>query len=207
MGQKTNPTGFRLALDKNWQSTWHDDKRYAQLLEKDTKIREFLRGRLRSAGVDEIDIQRSIGEIEINISVARPGLVIGRGGQNIEELKKELNSMIDEKFHLNVTEVSNPDLSATLIADAMVGSIMRRYPYKRAAKSNLRKVMEAGAKGIKIEVAGRLGGGTIARTEKFAQGSVPTSTIRQKIDYAFDEAVTGKGTIGIKVWINGKEDH
>lgn len=196
-----------MALNKNWQSTWHDDKRYADLLEKDTKIREFLRERLQSAGVDEIDIQRSIGEIEINISVARPGLVIGRGGQNIEKLKKELNSMIDEKFNLNVTEVNDPDLSARLIADAMVGSIMRRYPYKRAAKSNIRKVMEAGAAGIKIEVAGRLGGGTIARTEQFAQGSIPTSTLNKEIDYALAEAVTHSGTIGIKVWINkGKEN-
>lgn len=193
-------------MNKNWQSTWHNDKHYAELLEKDTKIREFLRRRLQSAGVDKIGIQRSIGEVEINISVARPGLVIGRGGQNIEKLKKELNAMIDERFNLNVTEVDNPDLSARLIADAMVGSIMRRYPYKRAAESNIRKVMDAGAKGIRIGVSGRVGGGVYARTEKFSQGSIPTSTLKENIDYAVDEAVTGNGTIGIKVWINKEQN-
>lgn len=202
MGQKTNPIGFRLALNKNWQSVWQDRKNYARLLEKDVRIRDFLRRRLRPAGVDRVEIQRSIGEVEINISVARPGLVIGRGGQNIEKLKEELNEMIEEKFKLNITEVSNPDLSARLIAEDIAASVMRGYPYKRAVRSGMRRVMEAGAGGVKVEISGRLGGGTIARTEKFVQGSIPTSTLKEMIDYGFAEAFTKYGTIGVKVWIN-----
>lgn len=207
MGQKTHPIGFRLAVDKDWQSVWHDDKRYADLLEKDTRIRQFLRQRLQSAGVEKIDIQRSIGQVEINIKVARPGLVIGRGGQNIEELKRELNAMIEEKFNLNVQEVSSPDQSARLIADNIARSIERHYPYKRAVQNNLRKVMEAGAKGVKVFVSGRLAGGTIARREKFSEGSVPASTLNENLDFALDEAITKRGTIGVKVWINQKVEN
>ncbi len=205
MGQKTHPIGFRLAFNKNWRSVWHDDKRYARLLEKDTKIREFLYERLQSAGVEQVNIYRSIGHVDINITVARPGLVIGRGGQNIEELKRELNRMIEEKYNLNVQEVPNPNFSARLVANNIARSIERRYPYKRAVRSNIRKVVEAGVKGIKVVVSGRLSGGTIARREKFHEGTIPTSTLAEEIDFAIAEAKTKYGTIGIKVWITPGE--
>lgn len=202
MGQKTHPIGFRLALDKNWQSTWHNDKRFKDLLHEDLKLRKFLQDYLKSAGLSRVEILRKINETEININVAKPGLVIGRGGVKIEELKKELIKFISGKLKLNVIEVKKPMLSAKLVAEGIANQISRRYPYKRAVSQTIDKVVEAGAKGVKIEVSGVLGGpSSIARTERKVVGSIPASTLKSNVDFNTQVAATHYGTIGVKVWI------
>lgn len=206
MGQKANPRGLRLIVDRNWGSVWHDDNNYAELLKEDREIREYLEKEVGSAGIDELVISRSTNDIEIDLTVARPGLVIGRGGSMIEKIQKTLSTMVQGKIRLNVQEVSNPNLSAVLVAESVVSAIERNYPYKRAIRSSAQRVMDAGAKGLKIFVSGRLGGNRIARTEKFDEGSVPTSTLSENIRYAFREAKTKYGTVGVKVWITQPEE-
>jgi small subunit ribosomal protein S3 len=202
MGQKTHPLGFRLALKKNWSSVWFDSKRYAELLHKDLEIRDFLTKKMRAAGCQRVDIERSVNEITITAHVAKPGMVIGRGGAGIEALKKELQSKLEsEKLKFNVIEVRRPDLSATLVARNIAEMIERRMAPRRAINMTLERTMSAGAKGIKIVVSGRLNGADIARTEKKATGSIPLHTLRADIDFAADTAITAFGTIGVKVWI------
>lgn len=166
MGQSINPKGFRLAVNKDWQSTWHDDERYADLLHEDIKIRDYLRDRLKSAGLDRIEIKRSINRVDIDIYVGKPGMVIGRGGSRIEEIKQELEDLTTGKMNLNVFEIKKPDLSAHIVAQDIAGRIERRRPYKRTLVTAMQKVMDAGAKGVKVHISGRLGGNPIARTEK-----------------------------------------
>ncbi|MCA9392112.1 30S ribosomal protein S3 [candidate division WWE3 bacterium] len=201
MGQKTHPKGYRLAVTKDWRSVWYADGDYKDLLEADEKIRKYLRDNVGSAGIDAIKISRSINDVEIDLRVARPGLVIGRGGSTIEAVKKDLDKLIGGKVRLNVQEVSHPDLSAELLAESISGAITRRYPYKRAVRSALKRAMDAGAEGIKIFISGRLGGHTIARREKYIEGSVPTSTLSKNVKFASQKAVTKYGTLGVKVWV------
>ncbi len=209
MGQKVNPNAARLALTHNWSSRWiaSDDKRYRQLLFDDVKIRRFVMGRLKTAGVNKVIIERPAGKIKITVQVARPGMVIGRGGAGIEELRKFIEEKIGQKISLNVEEIKNPDLEAYLVARAIADQIERRFPVKRAIFQALERVMRSGALGIKIMVSGRIGGREIARREKQVRGSVPTSTLRANIDFAKVAAKTATaGVIGIKVWVHKKEE-
>jgi len=209
MGQKVNPNAARLALTRKWSSRWiaSDDKRYRQLLLDDVKIRRFVMGRLKTAGVSKVIIERPAGKIKIIVQVARPGMVIGRGGAGIEELRKAIEEKIGQKISLNVEEIKSPDLEAHLVARAIADQIERRFPVKRAVFQAIERVMRSGALGIKIMVSGRIGGGEIARREKQVRGSVPTSTLRANIDFAKAAAKTATaGVIGIKVWVHKKEE-
>lgn len=202
MGQKTHPLGLRLALNKKWSSVWFDSKRYVELLHKDLELRTYLTKKLRQAGCERVDIERSVNELTITAHVAKPGMAIGRGGAGIEALKKELQSKIEgEKLKFNIVEVRKPDLSATLVARNVADMIERRMAPRRAVNMSVERTMSAGAKGVKIIVSGRLNGADIARSEKKAVGTIPLHTLRADIDFATDVAVTAYGTIGVKVWV------
>lgn len=202
MGQRVDARGFRLAHDKNWDSVWYDEKRFRKLLHEDLEIRQFLRKQLRSAGIERVKIERSLKEVRIKIFVAKPGLVIGRGGARIENLKKCLQSIVDSKLYLDVEEVKEPNLSAEILAAGIASQIERHFPYKRAVAKTIEKAKEAGARGIRVVVAGVLSGATsIARTEKKGFGPVPSQTLKKKVDFAKATAFTRYGTIGVKVWV------
>ena len=210
MGQKVNPLGFRLGKLYGWVSNWFaDGKTYQQFLLEDIKLRQFLFEKLKLAGITEVKIDRSINTIKITLFVARPGVVIGRGGAGLEELKKAIVAKLKldvksgkaPKFELNVIEVKSPDLSARLTGLRIAEQLNRRYPHRRAVAQAIEKTMSSGAKGIKILLSGRINGAEIARREKFSQGSIPLSTLRSDIDYFEQPAFTKYGYVGIKVWI------
>lgn len=209
MGQKINPFGFRLGKmpGYNWRSRWFaDKKRYKQLLLEDIKIRRFLMQKLKLAGVLRIDIERSYNKMKIYIHVTRPGVVIGRGGSGLELLKKALCKMTsipnpEKNVSLEAIEVKNPDLHACLVASRIADQLVRRMPHRRIVEQTMQRVMGAGAKGVKVVLGGRIAGAEISRVEKYSKGTVPTSTLRAKIDYAQVPALTRSGYIGIKVWI------
>ncbi|MBI4034975.1 MAG: 30S ribosomal protein S3 [Candidatus Chisholmbacteria bacterium] len=210
MGQKVNPLGFRLGNLYTWKSRWYADKRqYKDLVLEDRRLRQVLMEKLKPAGVTLVDIERSLRTIQITVYVARPGVVIGRGGSALEMLKgevaKSLNIKADDpralKVDLKVEEVKQPELSAYLVAQRLADQLIKRYPHRRAVSQAIERVMGAGAKGIKIALAGRIGGAEISRREKYTQGTVPTQTLRADIDYAQYPALTKYGYIGIKVWI------
>jgi small subunit ribosomal protein S3 len=204
MGHKTHPLGLRLALTKKWSSNWYDSKRFVDLLHEDLQLREFISKKLKNAGCQQVDIERSVNDITISVHVAKPGMAIGRGGAGSELLKKEIESklMEGEKLRkLDIIEVRRPDLSAALVARNIADMIERRMAPRRAVSIASERTMSAGAKGIKIIVSGRLNGADIARSEKKAVGSIPSHTLRADIDFATDVALTGYGTIGVKVWI------
>ena len=202
MGHKTHPLGLRLALNKNWSSTWFDNKRFVDLLHKDIELRSFLQKKLKNAGCQKVEIERSVNEITINVHVAKPGMVIGRGGAGSEALKKELQGRLgSEKLKLNIMEVRRPDLYASLVARNVADMIERRMSPRRAINMSVERAMSAGAKGVKIIVSGRLNGADIARSEKKVLGTIPLHTLRADIDFATDIAMTAYGTIGVKVWI------
>ncbi|MBT7552859.1 30S ribosomal protein S3 [bacterium] len=204
MGRKINPKLFRLGLSENWRSRWYGGRDYAELLQQDVTIRRFLVKKLKDSGIDNVEIERNRGEISINITAAKPGLIIGRGGSGIEDLKKEiLSKFLDRntKMQLNVIEVPNPNLSAAVVLQAIADDLERRIPFRRVMKQNIDKVMKAKAKGVKIILAGRLNGVDIARSEKLVQGTIPLSTLRADVDYSRGVANTTYGVIGIKVWI------
>ena len=209
MGQKVNPNVARLALTHNWLSRWiaKDDKKYRELLLEDVKTRRLIMDRLRSAGVSRVFIERPAGKIKINVQVARPGMVIGRGGTGVEELRRVLEEKIGQKVSLNVEEIKSPDLNAYLIARGVADQIEKRFPVKRAIFQATDRVMRAGALGVKVLISGRIGGREIARKEKQVRGSVPTSTLRAAIDFAKVDAKTSTaGVVGVKVWIHKKEE-
>lgn len=201
MGQSSNPVGYRLSKNKNWNSVWHNDQNYVDLLHEDLAIRNYLNTELSLAGLDQVVIKRSINQVDIDVYVAKPGMVIGRGGARVEEIKRGLNTLATGKMNLNVFEVAHPDLSARAVADDIAYKIERRMSYKRVVAKSMQKTMDAGARGIKVYVSGRVGGTAIARTEKKVLGSVPTSTMDADISYSQATAKTKFGTIGIKVWI------
>ena len=204
MGKKINPRVFRLGMSENWRSRWFAGKDYADLVQQDIKIRKFLAKELHEANVDRIEIERNRGEIIINISAAKPGVIIGRGGSSIEDIKNKVRRQFLEKntkLQINITEVSVPSLSANVIVQNIKEDLEKRMPFRRTMKMNIDKVMKAGGKGVKIMVAGRLNGAEIARTEKLSQGKIPLQTIRSNIDYSRGIAQTIYGVIGIKVWI------
>lgn len=204
MGKKVNPRVFRLGMSEKWRSRWYAGRDFAKFLEQDVTMRRHLKGLLKEASVDRIDIERSRGEVVINITAAKPGLIIGRGGSGIDDLKKKISTKFlsnDIKLKINITEVSVPNLSASVIVEAIAADIEKRIPFRRVMKQNLDKMMKAGAKGAKIVVAGRLNGVDIARTEKLVEGKIPLHTLRSDIDYSRGVAQTMYGVIGIKVWI------
>ncbi len=203
MGQKVNPRAFRLSVTKDWSSKWYANKsRYRELLAEDIKVREFVMKKLKPAGVSRVVIERSINKVNVNVQVSRPGMVIGRSGAGIEELKKELEALTNQKISINVAEIKRPDLNAHLVAQNIADQIERRFPVKRLMVQSAERVMRSGARGVKIIVSGRIGGSEIARYEKRSIGSLPLSTLRADIDYAAVPAKTQTaGVTGVKVWI------
>ncbi len=208
MGQKVHPKIFRTGIIYSWESKWFANKRdYAKLLREDTTIKTYLRKKLKESSVDRIEVERTHRALTVTIFSAKPGFIIGRGGTGIEDLKKELRNLLvknkKEKFNLNlnVVEVSNPSLSAAIVAQSMIADIERRMPFRRVLKQHLERVQKAGAKGVKLLVKGRLNGAEIAREEKLSWGSVPLQNLRADINYCSDFARTLFGTIGVKVWI------
>lgn len=207
MGQKVNPISFRIGSLYTWNSLWYANKRnFKATLLEDVKLREFLMGKLKLAGITGVRIERSINKIKIIPQVTRPGVVIGRGGSGIEELKKTLTRMVsipepEKNLEISPEEIKNPDLSASFVAQRIAEQIIKRMPHRHVAKKAMEKSISAGAKGIKIALSGRINGAEIARHEKFSQGTVPLQTLRAKIDYAEVPALTRSGYVGIKVWI------
>jgi small subunit ribosomal protein S3 len=202
MGQKVHPIGIRLGIIKDWTSTWYaDSKQYAEYLNTDLKVRAFLRKRLATASVSRIQIERPARTARITIHSARPGIVIGKKGEDIEVLRKEVSTMMGVPVHINVEEIRKPELDAQLVAESVTQQLERRIMFRRAMKRAVTNTMRLGAQGIKINVAGRLGGTEIARTEWYREGRVPLHTLRADIDYGFAEAHTPSGVIGVKVWI------
>jgi len=203
MGQKTHPVGFRLGVVKDWQSKWFasKDADFRGLLQEDIRIRKAISTRYPDAGVSRVNIERADQDIIVTVHTARPGIIIGRGGQRIEELRHELESLAGKRTRLNVQEIRQPEMDAFLIARSIADQLQRRIAYRRAMRQAMGRTMQAGALGIKIICSGRLGGAEIARREKVMEGRVPLHTLRADIDYAIAEAATAMGRIGVKVWI------
>jgi len=201
MGQKVNPNGLRLGVNKTWQSTWFAEKDYAVKLNNDIKIREYLLKTLSDAAVSSIDIDRRKDKVEVKIHTAKPGVIIGRGGEDIEKLRNALKKQVNEEIYVTIIEEKNPDLNAQLVADSIAKQIENRANFRNVQKKAIKNTMKAGAIGIKTAVSGRLGGAEMARTEGYTEGTVPLHTIRANIDYATSEADTTYGKIGVKVWI------
>jgi small subunit ribosomal protein S3 len=202
LGQKVNPIGLRLALNKDWRSRWFADKRdFGKLLHEDIKIRELVMARLKDAAVSDVFIERYANRIRVTIKTARPGLVIGRKGEDIDKLRETLASFTGKEIYVEIAEVKKPDLDARLVAVNVAMQLERRVSYRRAMKRAIQLAMENGALGIKVQVGGRLGGAEIARTESYKEGKIPLHTLRANIDYGTTEANTVAGIIGIKVWI------
>lgn len=203
MGQKVNPIGYRLGVNKDWESRWYANKRdFGTALNKDLKIREYLKTTLKGAAVASIIIERKKNRCEVTINTAKPGVIIGRGGEDIDKLRKALAKIVDEDVYVSIVDVSRQaDLIAQLVADNIAMQIQNRAPFRSAQKRAIRNTMKAGAKGIKTLVSGRLGGAEMARSEGYTEGTVPLHTIRADIDYATSEADTTYGKIGVKVWI------
>ncbi|MFH1853212.1 MAG: 30S ribosomal protein S3 [Candidatus Neomarinimicrobiota bacterium] len=205
MGQKTHPIGFRLSLNKNWRSNWYSGKEFAVELSEDVKIRKYISRRLPNAGVSQVIINRTSKVVTVTIHTARPGIVIGRGGENVTRLKEEVNQLSKKNVQINISEVKRPELDAVLVGSSIANQLIRKISYRRVVNKTIQSTMRMGAQGIRINVAGRLGGSEIARSEKFHEGRVPLHTLRADIDYALTEAHTSYGIIGIKVWIcNGE---
>lgn len=201
MGQKVNPIGFRLGVIKGWDSRWFAGKEYATFIEDDYKIREFLKKKLYHAGISKIEIERWAKRIRLRIYAARPGIVIGKKGAEIEVLKKELEKMVPQELVIDIQEVRKPEVDAQLVAENVALQIVRRVAFRRAMKRSVASAMRFGAKGIKVCCSGRLGGAEMARTEWYKEGRIPLHTLRADIDYGFAEARTTYGVIGVKVWI------
>ncbi len=201
MGQKTDPRGFRLGINRGWDSRWYADDRYADLLAEDQMIRSYLRERLKRAAVSHIEIERTLRKVTVTIHTARPGIVIGRRGVEVDKLRDELRHVTKKDIFINIEEIKVPDLDAELVAENVVRQLQARVSYRRAMKRSVQSAMRVGAKGIRISCGGRLAGAEIARTEWYREGRVPLQTIRAAIDYARATAFTTSGTIGVKVWL------
>jgi small subunit ribosomal protein S3 len=201
VGQKIHPYGFRVGIYKNWKSRWYAEKDYADLLKEDRQIRKAIKERLYHAGISEVLIERFTQRMRITILAARPGIIIGRKGVEVERLKKMLSGITERQIHINIKEIKNPDLEAQLVAEAIALQLQRRVSFRRALKRAVQSTMQNGAQGIKVMVAGRLGGAEMSRTEWYREGRVPLHTLRADIDYGFTEARTTYGQIGVKVWI------
>ena len=206
MGQKVNPNGYRVGVIKDWESRWYAKKKnFGDTLVEDYELREYLLETLAPAGVPKVEIERDAKRVRINIHVAKPGMVIGRGGAEIEKLKADLEKRVGKAVSLNIIEIKNPDVNAQLVAESIAGQLERRISFRRALKQSIGRAMKAGARGIKCQASGRLGGAEIARSETYKEGTIPLQTIRADIDYGFAEAKTTYGRIGVKVWIYAGE--
>ncbi len=201
MGQKVNPHGLRVGVIKDWDSKWYAEGDFADLLIEDYNIRTFLKKKLYAAGISKIEIERAADRVKIVIYTAKPGIVIGKGGSAIEELKKDLQKLTDKKLIVDIKEVKRPDRDAQLVAENIALQLENRVSFRRAMKSCMSRTMKAGAKGIKTSCSGRLGGADMARTEYYSEGTIPLQTLRADIDYGFAEADTTYGKVGVKVWI------
>jgi len=201
MGQKTNPIGLRIGIIKGWDSNWYGGKRFEDKLVEDKKIRQYLHARLSKAGIAKIIIERTLKLVTVTIHTARPGMIIGKGGQEVDKLKEELKKLTKKEVQINISEIKRPELDAALVANSIAKQIEGRVSFRRAAKMAVSSTMRMGAEGIKILVAGRLGGAEMARNEMYKEGRTPLHTLRADIDYARDEAHTTYGRIGVKVWI------
>ena len=204
MGQKINPTGLRIGVIKDWESRWYADKsNFGETLVEDYNLREYLLKTLAPAGVPKVEIERDAKRVRINIHCAKPGMVIGRGGSEIEKLKKICEKKLsgDKEVFINIVEIKQPDLNAQLVAENIAAQLEKRVSFRRALKQSISRTMKLGAKGIKTQVSGRIGGAEIARTERYHEGTIPLQTIRADIDYGFAEAHTTYGIIGVKVWL------
>lgn len=203
MGQKVNPHGLRVGIIKNWDSKWYaDSKTFGDVLVEDNKIRKYLKKKLYAAGISKIEIERAAGRIKVTILTAKPGVVIGKGGAAIDDLKADIQKLTASKVMVNIIEVRRPECDAQLVAENVAAQLENRVSFRRAMKQAMSRSMKMGAKGIKINVGGRVGGAEIARDEHYIEGNIPLSTLRADIDYGFAEAHTAYGKLGIKVWIN-----
>jgi small subunit ribosomal protein S3 len=202
MGQKVNPHGLRVGIIKDWSAKWYADKKdFANFLVEDNKIRTFIKEKLYSAGIEYIDIERMSKRIRIHVATSKPGIVIGKGGSSIDGLRQDVEKMVDSKVSINIIEVKRPEASAQLVAENIALQLENRVSFRRAMKQSMGKALKAGAKGIKVGCSGRLGGAEMARTEHYAEGTIPLQTLRADIQYGFAEANTTYGKIGVKVWI------
>ncbi|MCC6550855.1 MAG: 30S ribosomal protein S3 [Ignavibacteriaceae bacterium] len=201
MGQKTHPIGFRVGINRGWESNWFEKKAYTGKLQEDDRIRSYIKSRLEKAGISRILIERTSKNIVINIHTSRPGVVIGRGGEEINKIEKELRSLTDKDVKIQITENKKPEQDAILVADNIAQQLEKRVSYRRAMKQAISAAMRGGADGIKVMCSGRLGGAEIARTDQYKEGRVPLHTLRSDIDFAYGRAETVYGSIGIKVWI------
>jgi small subunit ribosomal protein S3 len=203
MGQKVNPVGFRTGIMIGWKSRWYASKReFGDLLIEDHKIRKYVTDKYRFAGIPTIEIERTRDEVKVVLHAARPGVIIGRKGQQVDQLQDELQSLVGRRINIRIEEISRPEIQAHLVAEEISEQLSKRSSFRRTLKRAIDTTMEAGAKGIKVQLSGRLGGSEMARCEKQISGSMPLSTLRAKIDYGFVEAKTAQGNIGVQVWIN-----
>ncbi|WP_028400862.1 30S ribosomal protein S3 [Ectobacillus panaciterrae] len=201
MGQKVSPIGLRVGIIRDWESRWYAGKDYAELLHEDIKIREYISARLKDASVSKVEIERAANRVNITVHTAKPGMVIGKGGTEVEALRKALNQLTGKRVHINILEIKKADLDAKLVAENIARQLENRVSFRRAQKQSIQRSMRAGAQGIKTQVSGRLGGADIARAESYSEGTVPLHTLRADIDYATAEADTTYGKLGVKVWI------
>lgn len=201
MGQKVHPIGMRIGVIRDWDSKWYAEKDYADFLHEDLRIRDYVAKRLSDASVSRVEIERAANRVNITIHTAKPGMVIGKGGSEVEALRKNLNELTQKRVHINIVEIKRDDLDAKLVAENIARQLEGRVSFRRAQKQAIQRTMRAGAKGIKTQVSGRLGGADIARAEHYSEGTVPLHTLRADIDYAWEEADTTYGKLGVKVWI------
>lgn len=205
MGQKTHPIGFRLGFNKTWLSTWFDEHHFAEKLHEDIILRQYIEHRLSNAGISRVEISRTKKKVTVTIHTSRPGIVIGRGGEEVDRLRNEIRQLLNKEIQLNVSEVKRPELDARLVGESIAQQLSKKISFRRAAKKSIQATMRMGAEGIRICMSGRLGGAEMSRTTTFREGRVPLHTLRADIDYALVEARTTYGKIGVKVWIcNGE---
>ncbi|MHC5247556.1 30S ribosomal protein S3 [Enterococcus sp. HY326] len=201
MGQKVHPIGMRVGIIRDWDAKWYAEKEYAEFLHEDLRIRKFIATKLADAAVSTVEIERAANRVNISIHTAKPGMVIGKGGSEVENLRKELNTLTGKRVHINIIEIKKPDLDAKLVGEGIARQLESRVAFRRAQKQAIQRTMRSGAKGIKTQVSGRLNGADIARSEGYSEGTVPLHTLRADIDYAWEEADTTYGKLGVKVWI------
>jgi small subunit ribosomal protein S3 len=201
VGQKVHPIGMRVGIIRDWDAKWYAEKEYAEFLHEDLRIRKFIATKLADAAVSTIEIERAANRVNISIHTAKPGMVIGKGGSEVENLRKELNKLTGKRIHINIVEIKKPDLDAKLVGEGIARQLENRVAFRRAQKQAIQRTMRSGAQGIKTQVSGRLNGADIARSEGYSEGTVPLHTLRADIDYAWEEADTTYGKLGVKVWI------
>ncbi len=205
MGQKVHPKGFRIGIIRDWDSNWYADRDYTELLHEDYKLRHYIKEHFYTAGISKVEIQRTGNRVRVTIHTAKPGIVIGRGGAEVEKLKADLIKMTGKNININIQEIKKPELDAQIVAENIAQQLEKRISFRRAMKQTVGRTMRAGAIGIKVAISGRLGGAEIARSEWYSEGKVPLHTLRADVDYGFAEANTTYGKIGIKVWVNRGE--